>query len=149
MNISSKDIKNGIIVIAGLLLFRWFTSTSNDSDTFPHLQFLDNPEQFKGKTFNSNFYYRQFQSDGRAIQLGDLNKLVNSKEFDFIDGDFIEFQGYRYSKGIDNKLEMSFELPKGLTVPNVSDNDEIIIEFKCNEGKHDSGNSIISVKRPE
>ena len=128
----------------GSLFFSGCSSSNSDSlDSleFHHIEFLDNPNSFKGDTLTSIFHYDGTLADN--FKLGDVNKRYNNGE-----SEINEFRAYRYwSRNNSNRLDLVFELPKGLDVPNVSHPDIIQIRFVCTKGSHYEGNKVLSITR--
>jgi hypothetical protein len=144
MKFNRNEILAGIGIILGSLFFRNCLDSNepNKDEKFQHIRFLDNPMEFKGDTLISTFHYNGTGHD--LFKLGDMYQRYNQG---YSDENIIE--GYRFEPGVSNRLDVVFELPRGLDVPNVSYPDEIQIRFICTQGSHRAGNKVLSIRRKE
>jgi hypothetical protein len=52
-----------------------------------------------------------------------------------------------YLLGDNASAQVEIEIPANLDLPNASDNDNLIVTFKCTEGRLNSGNIAIGIQR--
>jgi hypothetical protein len=143
MKFDRNQILVGLGLVMGSLLLKNCMNSSKQeyNESFPHIKFLDNPQQFKGDTLISTFHYDGTGHD--MFKLGDMYQRYNEGE-----SEQNLFEGYRFETGTSkNRLDVVFELSKGLKVPNVSHPDIIDIKFVCTQGNHRYGNKVISITR--
>lgn len=94
--------------------------------------FVDNTEKYKGKEVTFTLKYLDPQGIyPLRTRLGDKG---------------VVFKG-RDSK---NKAELAVGIDLGpkLEVPNAKDGEEVIVTFKCGDGKLDKGNVAVKIRRP-
>jgi hypothetical protein len=97
------------------------------------VDFVDHPETFKGKTLRIKARLDSPIFAGRGDSL--RNYAGKRVEF-FASGDKSAH------------LTLFVTLPRDQELPNATSFNDLIIEFVCREGKTDSGNEALSVKRP-
>lgn len=140
MKFGKSEVLAVVGILVGSFVYRSCFDKSSENLKFPHIKFLDNPTNFKGDTLSASFHYNGTGHD--LFKLGDMYQRYNQGY-----SDENIFEGYRFEPGISNRLDVVFELPRGLDVPNVSYPDEIQIRFVCTQGSHRAGNKVLSINR--
>ncbi len=95
--------------------------------------FVDNTEKYRGKTITLELtiWTEIAEERGRSLQ-----NFVGSR---------VDFHGLG-PKGA--KLSMTITLPNEISVPRAVTLDRVLVTFICSQGRLNSGNEAVSVKRP-
>lgn len=98
--------------------------------------FADNPQNYKGKTVTLTLEY---YGSGIGGWLED-GKLSNDLD--------IPLRGHGSVKGAYFQFMMSAHASRGMKLPPLHSADDVLVTFKCTEGRLDDGNKIIKIARP-
>lgn len=94
--------------------------------------FIDNTEKYKGKTVTFR------------VTLVSANKNLTIR--DRLGDKSVPFKSEDPKNGA--RLGLGLDIPKDLKVPVAKAGEEVIVRFKCTEGKTDKGNVAVEIVRP-